>query len=168
MERHTEINPQGQKPESRPLAFIFDIDGVLADNAWRQGLLTQEGKLKKTCWEEFCQASAKDPVFQDTFLVLKALQAQGYLILLVTGRSEVYNHITLPWLENLGIYPDGYYARPRTNFKKDWEFKQSVYKTHIEPSYRILGVFEDRTDCVKMWRSWGLTCYQPREETYSR
>lgn len=149
-------------------AFIFDIDGVLADNAWRQHLLEQKGQLAKKNWEDFCEASKDDPVFQDTLELLKALKTAGFKILLLTGRSELYNHITLPWLEKFGIEPDGYYARPRVNFKKDWEFKQEVFKTHIRPYYNILGVFEDRNDCVKMWRSFGITCYQPREEAYSR
>lgn len=145
-------------------AFIFDIDGVLANNAWRQHLL--QGEPKKAAWDIFCEASKDDPCFVDTVRLFATLHQAGYKCLLVTGRHEEWHHITLPWLEKIGIECDGIYARRGKDFRKDWEFKQEVYRTHIEPYYRVLGVFEDRTDCVKMWRSEGLTCYQPREESY--
>lgn len=152
--------------EIKPGAYIFDIDGVLADNSPRQHLLQQEGKTKKACWQEFYDASGEDPVYPDTLELLKTLQASGNKILLVTGRSEEYHHLLIPWLEKHGIKPDGLYARKRYDFRQDWEVKSEIYQTHIRPYYRVLGVFEDRYECVKMWRSFGLTCYQPRESTY--
>lgn len=152
--------------EIKPIAYIFDIDGVLADNSPRQHLLQQEGKTKKACWQEFYDASGEDPVYPDTLELLKTLQAAGTKILLVTGRSEEYHHLLMPWLEKHGIKPDGLYARKRYDFRQDWEVKAEIYKTHIRPYYHVLGVFEDRFECVKMWRSFGLTCYQPRESTY--
>lgn len=147
-------------------AYIFDIDGVLADNSHRQGLLNQPGKTKTQSWNEFCAASIDDPLFQSEAQLLKTLQAAGYKILLVTGRSEDWESTTTAWLFDKGIEPDHLYQRRHLDFRKDFEVKSEIYQTQIEPYYSILGVFEDRADCVKMWRAFGLTCFQPREASY--
>lgn len=70
------------------------------------------------------------------------------------------------WLTNFGIFPDEIFMRRAKDFSKDWEVKKEIWQTQIRPFYEVLGVFEDRADCVAMWRSFGLTCYQPREANY--
>lgn len=147
------------------IAFIFDLDGVLSDNSSRQHLLSQEGKTKTECWKEFYEASAEDAPFEETLWLAKHLQAIGAKILLVTGRSEEYEDLLDWWLEENHFFPDKIYQRQRYDFRKDWEVKQE-HLMSITKSYKILGVFEDRLDCVKMYRSFGLTCYQPRESSY--
>ena len=160
----TKIKEAGELEE----AFIFDLDGVLADNSPRQGILRRSGDTKPSSqdWEDFFKASELDGIYPDTVRLFASLKERGYKCLIVTGRHEKYHHLTLPWLEKNGIICDGIYARKGPDFRKDFEFKSEVYTTHIRPYYKVLGVFEDRADCVKMWRSFGLTCYQPREASY--
>lgn len=149
-------------------AFIFDIDGVLANNLHRQHFLERTGDTKPSSqdWIDFFQASALDGVYEDTVKLLKVLQSYGYKILLITGRSEDYKELTSTWLQSYGIIPDGLFQRRHKDFRKDFEVKSEIYLSQIEPYYQVLGVFEDRADCVKMWRSFMLTCYQPREANY--
>ena len=147
-------------------AYIFDLDGVLADNSGRQHYLQRSPKPTKEDWLKFFQASPWDNPYSDTIQLLNSLQAAGYKILLVTGRNEDYEEMTRDWLENYGVYPDHLYQRRHLDFRKDWEVKSEIFRTEILPHYQILGVFEDRADCVKMWRGWNLTCYQPREANY--
>lgn len=148
-------------------AFIFDVDGVLADNTHRQGLLKQEGKTSRARWAEFFEAGKDDPAYEDTLRLVHTLQAYGYTLLIVTGRAEPWRDQLEEWLQKRGIFPERIWMRGATDFRKDWEIKESVLKEiQDEKRYSIIGVFEDNTSCVKMWRAHGLTCYQPREENY--
>lgn len=148
-------------------AYIFDLDGVLANNSARQYLLNPpSGKPTSADWAAFFAASPQDAAYMDTVKLLKTLQAAGYKILLVTGRSEDHEYLTLPWLRKYGIEPDLLCQRRHNDYRKDWQVKSEIYLTQIQPHYQVLGVFEDRDDCVKMWRGFDLTCYQPRVATY--
>lgn len=149
-------------------AFIFDLDGVLANNTWRQHILKRSGDTKPSSldWQDFFSASEGDGIYEDTLRLLKALQASGYAILLVTGRSEDYETLTTNWLSSYGIVPDRLFQRRHKDFRKDFEIKREIFLSYIDPFYSVLGVFEDRDDCVKMWRDLSLTCYQPRVAVY--
>lgn len=152
------------RSSSKIPAYIFDLDGVLADNSHRQGIL--EGKPTSKDWNLFFSLSGGDSVYSDTRKLLLTLQAAGYQILIVTGRSEDYEEMTEEWLKNFGMIPNRLYQRRHKDFRKDFEIKEEIYRTQIQPFYDVLGVFEDRKDCVEMWRKRGLTCYQPREAEY--
>lgn len=149
-------------------AYIFDLDGVLADNSARQHLLQRSGDTKpsRQDWLDFFQASPTDGIYSDTAKLFKTLQASGFKILIVTGRSEDYEELTQTWLQSYGLEPDHLYQRRHLDFRKDFEVKKEIYTSQIRPYYQVFGVFEDRTDCVKMWRAHDLTCYQPREALY--
>lgn len=147
------------------IAYIFDLDGVLSDNSSRQHLLAQTGKTKKEIWKEFYEASGQDSAYDDTVRMLWHLQAAGAKIIICTGRSSAYEDLLLDWLERMCIKPDEIFQRNPLDFRKDWEVKQD-YIPEIKKKYLVLGVFEDRLDCVKMWRANGFTCYQPRDASY--
>ena len=149
-------------------AFIFDLDGVLADNSQRQHFLQRSGDTKPSSedWRDFFNASRGDGIYSDTLVLLRNLQAAGYQVLLVTGRSEDYEELTEGWLKDYGITPNRLFQRRHKDFRKDFIIKEEIYRTQIRPFYSIFGVFEDRDDCVKMWRDLGLTCYQPRVAEY--
>jgi hypothetical protein len=44
--------------------------------------------------------------------------------------------------------------------RKDSIVKQELYEKHIEPSYDVFVVLDDRNQVVDMWRSLGLVCLQ--------
>lgn len=58
------------------------------------------------------------------------------------------------------------FMRKDGDFRPDWEVKKEIYEKELKDKYEILGVFEDRTQVVQMWRSLGLTCYQVCEGNY--
>lgn len=143
-------------------AFIFDIDGVLADNSHRQHHLSGE----KKDWNSFFSESPFDVPFSDTVALLRTIAISGYAILLVTGRSEDHERMTVEWLDSFGIPYSRLFQRRHLDFRKDYEVKKEIFETQIKDFFSICGVFEDRDDCVSMWRAFGLTCYQPRKAIY--
>nr|DAE38374.1 MAG TPA: polynucleotide kinase [Caudoviricetes sp.] len=160
------MTEQTELPSNKFPAYIFDVDGVLANNNHRQHIIQHEGSKTQAEWDKFFSLGSEDLPYSDTVLLLKTLQAAGNKILICTGRNEDWLGQLRTWLTDFGIFPDEIFMRRAKDFSKDWEVKKEIWQTQIRPFYKVLGVFEDRADCVAMWRSFGLTCYQPREANY--
>ena len=56
--------------------------------------------------------------------------------------------------------------REDTDHRPDWQVKREIYEREIKDKYNVIGVFEDRQQCVDMWRSLGLTCFQVAKGDY--
>lgn len=134
----------------KPLAYIFDIDGTVADKGDRDPYdMTRVGE---------------DTPKHDVLRVARVLHRSAH-ILFVSGRFEAAryqtemwldHHFALHWGKNLWMRPDG-------DMRPDTELKEEIYRRYIEPGYQVLGVFDDRNAVVAMWRSLGLTCFQVAE-----
>ena len=146
-------------------AYVFDVDGVLSNNTGRVHLLHQDDKTRDECWQEFLDASAQDDIYEDTAALLKVLYLFGYEVLLVTGRAKQYHYLLDEWLEKYNIkqYISEIYERADGDHRKDYIIKKEIYNKYLLNTYKIFGIYEDNDDCVEMWRSLGLTCYQPRK-----
>jgi len=98
--------------------------------------------------------------------ILKQLN-EAYKIIFVSGREGTKQCFddSKKWLIN---------NFRKQNRKKGWELlmrntgdfrpdevvKQEIYHNHIEPTYNVVSVFDDRNKVVNMWRSMGLLCNQ--------
>lgn len=172
-------------------AYIFDIDGVLADCSHRLHFIQQYPKD----WDGFYSASANDvPIKANVGLLHRLHKDYQVAIIFVTGRTEKYRTLTSDWLrkEVLGTQPvidcstmmgcdlaielqeeeikktleQRLFMRKDGDHRSDYAIKKEIYEDEIKCQYEILGIFEDRTQVVKMWRSRGLTCYQVCEGNY--
>jgi hypothetical protein len=93
--------------------------------------------------------------------VVRAMAAAGYSIVYCSGRDSVCREATETWInEHVGV--DGpLYMRARGDNRKDAVVKKELYENHIEPTYRIAFVLDDRDQVVELWRNeLGLTCFQ--------
>lgn len=140
-------------------AYIFDIDDTLSNTEHRQHLAVRGD------WEAFYAEQGKDtptPLVR----ILNTLACTSKIILL-TGRPERYRDQTLEWLRKHNITFDYLKMRPTNKtFIKDAVLKESIYCKDIKPFYEVLAVFEDRKQCVDMWRALGLCCLQPKESNF--
>lgn len=128
-----------------PQAVIFDIDGTLAKMHNRSPY----------DWDKVMLDKRNAAVFK----MYLALQAQGYKILICTGRDGVCEQKTREWLTMNGIFFDEFMIRPEGNMEKDSIIKQRMLDDLVQ-RYNIVGVFDDRDQVVEMWRQNGLTCFQ--------
>lgn len=158
-------------------AYIFDIDGTIANCSHRlHYILPRTDKIESLedldkyapDWESFYKECVNDAIIQPVVELLRTLQDAGEEIIFVTGRSDAYMEETLEWvcdkvlLKNTAIM----YMRKEGDHREDCVVKKEIYNEYIKPYFNILGVFEDRTQCVKMWRELGLTCYQVADGDY--
>jgi len=144
---------------------IFDLDGTLADIEPRRTLATKDtGKMD---WDIFFDPAniSLDLPNQPVIEMAKTLDAQGFTIVIFSGRSKATKDATAAWLENhnvpfniMKMRPTGHpwAFMPDEKLKKGW--LDDIFAG--DKKDRILCVFDDRDKVVKMWRDNGLTCMQ--------
>ena len=143
-------------------AFIFDLDGTLCDCTprYKKYIDGQDN------WVEFYAHCDEDWEHTDVCEVLNALKNQWFDILFVTGRRESAREATLKWLREHFDNPDIadtnhlFMRQPEDGHRADYVSKIRNYRQHIEGKWHVLGVFEDRDQCVRAWRDLGLRCFQ--------
>ena len=141
---------------------IFDLDGTLALIDARRALSAKSnGKIN---WGIFFDPSnitldsPNDPVIT----MAKLLKSAGYRIVIFSGRSNATQDATQTWLAQYGVEYDQLVMRPATDYTPDNDLKQTWLNRHFpgDQKDRILCVYDDRDQVVKMWRDNGLTCMQ--------
>lgn len=143
-------------------AYIFDIDGTLCNSEERAKKFLS-GDVKD--WDSFYDDCDKDEEIQPVCEVLAALAEAGFDILFVTGRPESCRQKTLNWIkEHFGVnMPDShklFMRLPEHGYRADYVSKACNYNERIKHKWKVLGAFEDRDQCVRMWRDLGIQCFQ--------
>ena len=173
----------------RPL-YIFDLDGTLALIEHRRHFVERPDcphcGWSKDCdharngtrpafkpnWSAFFAACVDDEPNEPVINTLKALR-KGAEIWIWSGRSDEVRQQTLTWLYRHGIIypfwnplnslraPEAFRMRPAGDFAPD-EVLKGGWLGEMEPPERarLTAVFDDRDKVVKMWRSFGVACFQ--------
>lgn len=148
-----------KKFTGKPKVVIVDIDGTIALRGPRHIF-------------DYKNVHTDKPDFRLTSFLREILGETEYKIVFLTGRDEECRDVTVEWLEkhfySQVLYNNripetnwALYMRPHGNNRPDFEVKRDIYKEKIEPWYDVAAVFEDRDQCVDMWRDEGLLCLQP-------
>lgn len=144
--------PQTWKPapkyqEGLPDAYIFDIDGTLANHVGvRSPYDTSKYHL--------------DEVHVDVVTVADALQLMGFPIIGVSGRDAAYRQVTREWLVGkTGLSLNELHMRSEGDKRNDAIVKHEIFHKHIAGNYNVIGVFDDRGRVLRMWRAIGLTTF---------
>ena len=132
--------------ESKKDCILVDIDGTVAIHQGRSPY-----DLSKV---------SEDLPNVPLFKILKSLNNQGYPIIFVSGREDICRKDTETWLNQNFPDWDQLLMRKKDDFRKDCIVKEEIYHTLIEPKYNVIAVFDDRNQCVDMWRKLGLLCNQ--------
>jgi predicted kinase len=123
---------------TKPKAVIFDIDGTLA---------SMDGKRGPFAWDKVGGDSVKELIKG----MAVGYDAQGYVILCVSGRDGVCYDLTKEWLEENDI-PHWYlFMRGEGDMRKDTIIKEEIFWDKIADNYNVVGVVDDRPSVVRMW-----------------
>ena len=135
-----------QPNELAPNAFIFDIDGTLAEMDGRSPHDESKVSEDKPVW----------PVIH----TLQMLRDSGDKIVILSGRSDSCREDTEEWLSQyVGEY-DALHQRNSGDYRKDWIVKRQMFNKYVAPFYHVQGVFDDRDQVVHMWRGMGIPVFQ--------
>ncbi len=138
--------------------WIFDLDGTLADCTHRLHHIQSEPKN----WPAFYDACLGDKPIEATCAINEALKLYEYSggqIIILTGRSDAVRDKTIGWLEDNFIFFNELIMRRANDWRPDHVIKKEWLDGYAGKD-QIAGVFEDRDQVVKMWRSSGIQCFQ--------
>jgi phosphoglycolate phosphatase-like HAD superfamily hydrolase len=146
-------------------AYLFDIDGTLADCSHRLHHI----KGEKKDWEAFYDGCPDDEPIMAVLHVAQALQrdrgrspgtANGAEIVFMTGRSERCRKDTRTWLLWWGLRPISLYMRADGDHRTDDVVKKEMLDRVRADGFAPILAFEDRTRVVEMFRANGVPCAQ--------
>lgn len=147
----------------KPKAYIFDIDGTIADCSHRLHFITGEHKD----WDSFYANCDMDKCIEPTCNLCRLIgRTELYKIIYLTGRPESVRDKTDSWLLKKYFSYGKIFMRKDGDHRPDYVLKREIYEQEIKDEYDVIGVFEDRDSCVKMWRELGLTCFQVADGSY--
>ena len=132
--------------EEKDEAIIVDVDGTLAHMVDRN---------------PYDASRAMEDIVDDATSVITGMAySHGYKVIILTGRSAEHRQVTEDWLEDNGIPYDEIYTRADGDRRDDAVVKEELYRTHVEPRFKVKFVLDDRNRVVDMWRRIGLKCLQ--------
>ena len=133
-----------------PAAVLVDIDGTVALMAGRSPY--DWGRV------------GEDEPNPAVITAVRAMHAAGHAIVFCSGRDEVCRAETEAWLDLfVGVPYEGLFMRPEGDSRKDSIVKREIFDRAVKDRWRIVGVFDDRQQVVRMWRQLGLTVFQVAE-----
>lgn len=137
---------------------IFDYDGTLSDGSHRLHMLPKTDLHLTESWIEFNRAAKNDTPIRDTIAVMNAMYEAGYIVIILTGRSdEVYGDSFVWLLENGAKYHTMIMRRADDN-RKDTVIKEEVLRAvGLE---NIVACWDDSPNVIAHMRGLGLTVYQ--------
>ena len=139
-------------------AFIWDLDGTLADGDHRLHHIT---KTVPKNWTAYFAECADDKPIQHNIEILKSL-AMDFKIFIVTGRSDEVRDETMGWLMHhvLAFEDHEVYMRKAGDHRDDTITKIEALADIRDRGFHVMAAFEDRDRCVAAWRAAGVPCLQ--------
>lgn len=140
-----------QQNSELPRAYIFDLDGTLADCSWRSPY----------DWKSV----DRDPIIEPIKNTLLAHKRAGFHIIICSGRDGICENLTRDWLKKHGVPFDELHMRSQNNTKPDWVVKEGMWR-HISARFYIVGMYDDRNSVVCHARKCGFTVFQVIDGDY--
>ncbi|MGN9813599.1 phosphatase domain-containing protein [Micromonospora sp. BQ11] len=142
--RPARVNPPSDEP---PEIVLVDIDGTVALNVSRSPYdMTRVGE---------------DEPNPAVIAAVRAMHAAGYGVVFCSGRDASARAATEAWLDRHVKVPYlALHLRAVGDSRKDSIVKREIYEREVADRYRVVGVFDDRMQVVRMWRELGLTVFQ--------
>ncbi|MER7890646.1 AAA family ATPase [Micromonospora sp. NPDC094482] len=130
-----------------PEIVLVDIDGTVALNVSRSPYdMTRVGE---------------DQPNEAVIAAVRAMHAAGYAVVFCSGRDASARADTEAWLRRHVRVPYlALHLRAVGDRRKDSVVKREIYEREVRGRYRVVGVFDDRMQVVRMWRALGLTVFQ--------
>lgn len=141
-----DVEPAKMNPKA-PSAVVCDLDGTLALHVDRSPYDVSRIHTD----------ALNIPVFETLF----KYYMQGAKIILLSGRDEGdAREATKEWLKSKKVNYDHLFMRQAGDKRPDYLVKYELFKQHAEPNFWVNFTFDDRDQCVALWRQLNLTCFQ--------
>lgn len=131
--------------ESKPKAIIVDVDGTIANKCDRSPF-------------EWDKVGCDTPRLEIINMIRAFARSYGATPIFLSGRDSVCRDITQGWI-NCHAYMDKdqeLYMRAEGDMRKDTIVKEELFWEHIEPTYNVIGAFDDRPVIIRLWHKLGI------------
>lgn len=141
---------------NKPLAVIFDIDGVLVDSSYIE---KQARKSKVNVYDYFkthLEESSKYGNKPITDMFESYCNNPGYKVFIITSRLESIRKETeyqLKLISNCRY--DGLFMREDDDFKQSQEIKKEHLK-ELQKNFNVVLVIDDEDSNIRMYRRNGV------------
>jgi FMN phosphatase YigB (HAD superfamily) len=130
----------------KPPAYIFDVDGTLANVDPYLRLVRGSNRD----YDAFHEASVDAlPNIQVVEMLNNAVSDQ-YAILVVTSRKEKYRGLTSMWLAKNNIRSHGLFMRADDDNRPDYEAKKDMLDK-ISSLWDVVHAVDDNPNVIKLW-----------------
>lgn len=137
---------------NKRFCVIFDMDGVLADNAESRKYVEREAP-DYAGFNAACAYAAPRKAWVE---LARTFNQAGYEVHVLTARSEEVREQTEAWLDLNQLCFVVLHMRPLGNSLPDARVKEAMLGCPSLKECSICGVFEDDAACAAMYREKGL------------
>jgi FMN phosphatase YigB (HAD superfamily) len=130
-------------------AVIVDVDGTLCDVRGIRHLIGEKG------FDAFHRASASCPPHPGVVEVVRAADAAGLAVLVVTGRVERWRRLTSMWLALHEVPSDVLEMRRDLDYRMDYVIKREIL-ARLRSRYRIVHAWDDNPAILRLWAEEGI------------
>jgi FMN phosphatase YigB (HAD superfamily) len=135
------------KVDIRPTAYIFDVDGTLANVDPYLHLVRGSNRD----YNAFHEASIDALPNLDVVEMLNNAVADRHSILVVTSRKEKYRGLTSMWLAKNNIRSHGLFMRSDDDNRPDYEAKKDMLDK-ISILWNVVHAVDDNPNVIKLWQ----------------
>jgi hypothetical protein len=135
------------KVDVRPTAYIFDVDGTLANVDPYLHLVRGSNRD----YNAFHEASIDALPNLDVVEMLNNAVADRHSILVVTSRKEKYRGLTSMWLAKNNIRSHGLFMRSNDDNRPDYEAKKDMLDK-ISILWNVVHAVDDNPNVIKLWQ----------------
>ena len=139
-----------KEEEVKPTAFIFDMDGTLANVEGIRHLLKTP-----TGYNAFHAASIDSPPHGWVVATAHQAKADGHAILIVTARVAKWRNITASWLAVNGVPSDAMFMRGNKDMRPDYEVKKGILDK-IRKTWDVVHAMDDNPSVIALWQEEGI------------
>lgn len=135
-------------------AYIFDIDGTLADCTHRLHHI----QTKPKDWRAFFAAVERDLPINHIVHLARALN-YTHEVVFVSGRSDECRTATEAWLRR-HVFAAPLFMRKAGDYRDDSIVKMEILADVRAAGFEPIMAFDDRDRVVAAWREAGIPCAQ--------
>jgi len=137
------------------MILLLDLDNVVRDASWRDGLSASEG------WDAYHAQGINDKPVKEIIELVRTLNSAAWTIAAVTGCTDNFREQTMKWMIYNRLPVDVLLMRKKGDFRPTPEVKLELVKTHF-PSISLnqFIIIDDRDDVCTVFREAGITALQ--------
>jgi len=136
----------------KPSAYIFDVDGTLANVDPYLHLVRGSNRD----YEAFHEASIGALPNIEVLQMLNNAVSDRHAILVVTSRKEKYRGLTSMWMSINNIRSHALFMRSDEDNRPDYEVKKDILDK-INKHWTILHAVDDNPNVIRLWEDNGIS-----------